>query len=328
MPDPVLPPSVTVQTAVRNGPIDHNEWSFLREVGRGTYGSVYTCINNRNGTMFATKVVWTEEDDDLAHRTLQQVINEARLLSRLKHPHIVDYLGSAHKSRYYYLFLEYVSGGSLRNVLAHIKGPLHIRMVQSYARDVLSGLQYLHQNDVVHRDLKPGNILISVDGVAKLADFGTAFDLSLLTHTKYQTICGTPAFMAPEIVRRENHTTASDMWSFGGILYEMITGQPMFPDYEPKSLMRDLKSLSLDMDWPDCHDVSDAAQNLIVQCMQYNPDNRPTAAEAAQHEFFSEEHELPEIPESIERKVQKYLSLAMVRDAEAAPKRGVSTAPV
>merc|ERR1711964_968781 len=95
---------------------------------------------------------------------------------------------------------------------------------------------------VIHRDLKPSNVLISVDGKIKLADFGTAYDLSELTHTVAQTLCGTPAFIAPEVVRKEKHTTSTDIWSLGVVIYNMITGEIPFKGIDKYALLLDLAS--------------------------------------------------------------------------------------
>merc|ERR1712096_198568 len=206
------------------------------------------------------------------------------------------------------MFLEYATGGSLRSLMCHIKGQIHVKLVQSYTQQLLEGLAYLHENGVVHRDLKPGNILISVEGVAKLADFGTAFDTNVLTHTVKQTVCGTPAFMAPEIVNRRPHTTASDIWSFGGILFEMLTGTMAFAQYESKQLMVELANGTLLVNWPAVY-YPDGAQDLVEACMAYDPEARPSAVSAQQFPFITATV-LPNTPMQMSTQVTQYLTKA------------------
>merc|ERR1712096_162407 len=102
------------------------------------------------------------------------------------------------------------------------KLPLHL--VRTYTEQILQGLKFVHEQNVIHRDLKPANIMITTKGRVKLVDFGTAFDTSKLTRTIKQTIIGTPAYIAPEVVQRGKHTTSTDIWSLGITVYEMITG--------------------------------------------------------------------------------------------------------
>merc|ERR1712096_250678 len=109
-------------------------------------------------------------------------------------------------------------------------GPIEMPTIGDLFGQLLEGLEYLHSQGVVHRDIKPDNVLLTKSGDLKLADFGTAFDLSQLTHTEKQTICGTPAYLAPEVMQRKKHTTASDIYSFGSVAFEMATGKLPFPD--------------------------------------------------------------------------------------------------
>merc|ERR1711964_710526 len=181
---------------------------------------------------------------------------------------------------YFYMYLELVSGGSLRDLLKQYRGPLDVALARNYGQQMLKGLTFLHSKEVVHRDLKPANVLITTEGVLKLADFGTAFDLSALTRTaegKIQTFCGTPPFMSPEVVRREEYTTASDVWSFGVLMFEMLTGRLPFEQKGIRELLNEIACGSNRPAWPSDHRVHINLRLLVVGCLARDSAMRPSA---------------------------------------------------
>jgi len=210
--------------------------------------------------------------------------SEIKTLSKLKHNNIVKYYGAMSTKEGFFMYMEYVSGGTLE---ARIKdlGKLDANLVKIYTAQMIRGLAFMHSNHVIHRDLKPANVLISVDGQVKLADFGTAFDLSALTHTVQQTFCGTPAFIAPEVVRKDKHTTSTDIWSLGVIIYNMITGDIPFKARDKYALLLQIGNGSIAVNYPpDCPKVF---QELIAECLQFSPLKRPTAYDLLQRPIFS-----------------------------------------
>merc|ERR1711964_258446 len=148
------------------------------------------------------------------------------------------------------------------------------KLAMIYARQMLSGLAFMHKNRVIHRDIKPANVLISADGKVKLADFGTAFDLSALTHTVLQTMRGTPAFIAPEVIRKDKHTTATDIWSMGVVFYNMLTGKIPFRAKDKYALLHKIASLQLEVDYPD--NFPPIFKEIIDECLQFDPADRPS----------------------------------------------------
>ena len=123
---------------------------------------------------------------------------------------------------------------------------------------------------MIHRDLKPGNTIVSSDGVAKLLDFGTAFDMSQVTHTMEQTLCGTPAYVAPEVVRKAKHTTASDIWSFGVLVYSMVNGDIPFKAKDGLALLYAIARGQVVLEFPDNCPL--LARDFITRCLA--PDSR------------------------------------------------------
>merc|ERR1711964_665415 len=150
----------------------------------------------------------------------------------------------------FFLYMEYVTGGSLHSCIQDL-GTIPPNLARIYTKQMLEGLEFMHKNDVIHRDFKPANVLISVDGKVKLADFGTAFDLSMLTHTIEQTFCGTPAYIAPEVVRKSKHTTSTDIWSLGVTVFHMVTGKIPFTARDKYQLLLDIASGSVELHYPE-----------------------------------------------------------------------------
>merc|ERR1712072_354007 len=183
-------------------------------------------------------------------------------------------MGSSDKG--FFMYLEYVTGGTLADRIDEL-GTLKPSLAMIYAKQMLSGLAFMHKNQVIHRDLKPANVLISAEGQVKLADFGTAFDMSVLTHTVLQTLCGTPAFIAPEVIRKEKHTTATDIWSMGVIMYNMITGDIPFSAKDKYALLHEIASGKIEVLFPENFPV--IFREIIDACLQFNPQDRPSARE-------------------------------------------------
>jgi len=156
-------------------------------------------------------------------------------------------------------------------------GALDLNLATIYATQMIQGLAFMHENRVIHRDLKPANVLISVEGRVKLADFGTAFDLSVLTHTVAQTICGTPAFVAPEVILKDKHTTATDIWSMGVIVFNMIEGSIPFKARDKYALLHKIAAKSVKVNFTS--KFTNVFREIIESCLMFEPELRPTASQ-------------------------------------------------
>ncbi len=204
-------------------------YEILGELGRGAMGVVYKARDPQIDRMVALKTVSLRgQDPDDAAEFRQRFINEAQLAGRLHHPGIVSVfdVGEEEETREPYIVLEYVSGQPLNKVLAREKKLTPLRALQ-LAEEVASALDYAHSQGVTHRDIKPGNILLTEDGHAKIADFGIA-KLNLAHFTIPGKVLGTPAYMAPEQLSGEGADGRSDLFSLGVILYAMVTGHSPF----------------------------------------------------------------------------------------------------
>ncbi|MBC7237131.1 MAG: protein kinase, partial [Chloroflexi bacterium] len=194
---------------------------LLELIGIGGAAEVYRALD-ANGRQVAVKILSERAEDDLIKRFLR----EGRVLSGLHHPHIVAIheMGEAHGLRY--LVMELVEGGSLKERLE--AGPLPWPEAVEIARQIADALGYAHRRGIVHRDVKPGNIMFTADGSAKLADFGLAHlsDASAMTRTG--TIMGTVFYLAPEQCLGHPIDARADLYALGAVLYEMLVGQPPF----------------------------------------------------------------------------------------------------
>jgi serine/threonine-protein kinase RIO1 len=222
---------------------------------------------------------------------LEEVVREVNLLAPLRHDNIVAFLGSAISGNKLVIVTEYVSGGSLTGTLQSF-GSLPVRTVKRYLGDILHGLQYLHRNGIVHRDIKPHNVLLQIDGQCKLTDFGAAAQLSTMGSNDTNVI-GTPLYMAPEACLGKA-TAASDIWSLGIMTVELITGRlPWGPEQlgEPFIPPRFIYRLGHDESVRPVVPVDDprmtsAAVDLVNQCLQREEGARATLEQLLTHPFL------------------------------------------
>ncbi|KAG5563273.1 hypothetical protein RHGRI_005879 [Rhododendron griersonianum] len=269
-----------------------SRWKKGRLLGRGTFGHVYLGFNSESGEFCAMKEVTLFSDDPKSKESAQQLGQEIALLSRLWHPNIVQYYGSETIDDRLYIYLEFVSGGSIYKLLQDY-GPLGEIAIRSYTQQILAGLAYLHAKNTVHRsvisiyqpfafrDIKGANILVDPIGRVKLADFGMAKHVT--GHSCPLSFKGSPYWMAPEVIKHANGCNlAVDVWSLGCTILEMATGKPPWNQYEGVTMFKIGNSKEL----PSIPEhLSDEARDFVRQCLQRNPLHRPTAARLLEHPF-------------------------------------------
>ncbi|KAL9667243.1 hypothetical protein QQ045_001594 [Rhodiola kirilowii] len=253
-------------------------WIKGHLLGRGSYGSVYEAMSV-DGSFFAIKEVSLVDQGTQAKQSVYQLEQEIDLLSRFEHENIVRYYGTDKDESNLYIFLELVSKGSLASL--HQRYELQDSQVSVYTRQILKGLRYLHDQGLVHRDIKCANILVDANGSVKLADFGLAKAAKL---NDVKSCKGTAFWMAPEVVNRKNqgYGLAADIWSLGCTVLEMLTQKT---PYYPLECMQALFRIGRGMP-PDIPEkLSVDARDFILKCIQVNPDSRPTAAQLLDHPF-------------------------------------------
>jgi serine/threonine-protein kinase len=200
-------------------------YRLLERIGSGAMGSVYKAHHLKLDIAVALKVL---RPSLASSRTqIERLKREAQLAARLNHPNVVRSLDVGESNGFHYLVMEFVEGKTVRDLIQ--KGPLPEKEALAIVRQVASGLAHAHANGVVHRDVKPGNIMITREGTAKLADFGLARGQQPSDLTLEHASIGTPQYVAPEQMRRGSDATPrSDLFSLGSTLYHMVTGRPPF----------------------------------------------------------------------------------------------------
>ncbi|KAJ8497758.1 hypothetical protein OPV22_008310 [Ensete ventricosum] len=220
----------TTFTISPNGRLKRKIKSWMRGVllGSGSYGMVHEGISDE-GIFFAVKEVSLLDQGSNAEQCIIQLEQEIALLSQFEHENIVQYYGTDKEDSKLYIFLELVTQGSLASL--YQKYRLQDSQVSAYTRQILNGLDYLHERNIVHRDIKCANILVHANGSVKLADFGLAKEMTKVTVLK--SCKGSVYWMAPEVINpRKSYGPAADIWSLGCTVLEMLTRQIPYPNLE------------------------------------------------------------------------------------------------
>ena len=258
----------------------YENYDVLDTIGVGTVGTIFRVRDKKSGDVYALKLLSPAVSND--ELIVARFHREILVLSKLDHPNIVRYCGQGkHDGQIFYL-MEYIRGGTIKKLLS-TQGSLGWLEVAECGRQLASALQHAHNHGVIHRDIKPGNVFLTLEGQAKLGDFGIARDLKSKDITDAGLTVGTYAYMAPELIRGERAITGEvDLYAFGCLLFEMLTGKTPFTGEnfaqifdqhlnKTPSRVRDLCS--------DCPQVLD---DIIFQLLQKDPEKRPFNARTVQ----------------------------------------------
>ncbi|KXS21292.1 kinase-like protein [Gonapodya prolifera JEL478] len=227
-----------------------------RTLGTGSFGRVHLVRHKSTGVYWAMKVLRKGEVVKL--KQVEHTVNERGILEMLDHPFLVSMLGTSQDAANLYIVLEYISGGELFSHLRRCgRFPNHVAKL--YAAEVVLAFEYLHARDIVYRDLKPENILIGSDGHIKITDFGFGKRVPDVTWT----LCGTPDYLAPEIIQAKGYGKAVDWYALGVLVFEMLAGYPPFYDEDHFKLYE--KILAGKVKWPAHFDPN--AKDLIKRLL-------------------------------------------------------------
>jgi serine/threonine protein kinase len=276
-------------------------------LGRGAFGTVYLGLDEDTGHLFALKKIQIDPTHNNASAQLDRLQNEIRLLSKVQHPNIVQYLGSSldKSAQQLLIFLEYVAGGSLMSMMSKF-GPFKEAVVRQYCMQVMRGLELLHLRGIVHRDIKSANILVDSNGNIKLSDFGAATSIATLTsHTQIveagesqlKSFAGTPYWMAPEVIRQNSYGRKCDVWALGCTLIELTTGKPPWSHLNPVTALFQIANEDEKPPTPPAH-LSPQCQDFISRCLTRDADKRPSVHDLTQHSWMVDEINFSDMADS------------------------------
>lgn len=227
-------------------------------LGTGTFGRVrlVTYNSNKKQHYFALKIL--KKSEIIKLKQVEHIKAEKSILSRIAHPFIVNLYTAFQDEKNLYMLMEYVIGGELFSQLRKV-GRFSNETARFYAAEIVLALEYLHSKNIVYRDLKPENLLIDREGHIKITDFGFA----KVVEDRTWTLCGTPEYLAPEIIQSKGHGKAVDWWALGILIYEMLAGYPPFFDENPFGIYQ--KILAGKIEFPRHFDVN--AKDLIKKLL-------------------------------------------------------------
>ena len=257
------------------------DFEILKELGCGSFGRVFLARHIKTKVLYAIKAIDKQNKTNIDEKPYFR--RELEVMYKIHHPNVVKLFGHFEDNKYCYFIMEYISKGNVYNLLTLDKKK-HIspKVVATIMKDVISAAYFLHNMDppIIHRDIKPENVLLNEGIVAKLTDFG--WSNYIQEDKERKTVCGTPIYLAPEIIKEQGHDERVDIWCIGVLLFELITGKVPFQGRDIETLKSNI--LHLKISWPD--EMNHDAKDLISKILKLDPNQRISLEDMLEHPFF------------------------------------------
>lgn len=252
-----------------------------REIGKGGFGLVWKVIHKKTQKVYCIKVI--KKDGIVQQKLVDQMNREIEIMYILNNPHCLRLKNHFEDDTNFYLVMPLASKGQLYRVLKKFR-KFDERTAAQILRETISALQYLHsfKPPIIHRDIKPENLLLNEGGRILLADYGWS-NFNMEGDVR-KTFCGTPEYIAPEMLLKKGHDTRVDIWSIGILMFELLSGYSPFVAKSNQELYQNIRRLKIQ--WPK--DMPPLAKNLISKILKLNPADRPTFDEILNHQWFKQ----------------------------------------
>ena len=258
------------------------DFTITKELGSGSFGRVYLVTHKKTKVQYALKAIDKRDKTNIEEKPYFR--REVEVMYKIHHPNVVKLFGHFEDNNYCYFIMEYISKGNIYGLIPQDKKKrLSSQIVASLIKDVISAVYFLHNMDppIIHRDIKPENVLLAEGMVAKLTDFG--WSNYMQEDEKRTTVCGTPIYLAPEIIKEQGHDERVDIWCIGVLLFELMTANVPFQGNDLETLKSNI--LKLKIAWP--RDINLDAKNLIMKILKLDPNARIPLSEMLSHPFIT-----------------------------------------
>ena len=280
-----LPLSASVQLGLEPEP-KITDFKKKREIGSGSFGRVYLATHLKTKVDYAIKVIDKRNKTNIEGKPYFR--REIEIMSKIRHPNCVRLFGNFEDENFCYFIMEYIPGGNLYTLMSNNRNTgLNIYLVASIVRDLASAIYYLHNMNppIIHRDIKPENVLLTNNSKIKLTDFGWSNYIDFEGEQR-RTLCGTPIYLAPEMIQNSGHDKHVDIWCLGVLLFELLTGTPPFIGQNRILLMKNIINVNIVWPSPPRLPIDPDAKDLISKILKKRPNERISLENMIKHNFF------------------------------------------
>lgn len=291
-------------------PLDKSQYEIIQQIGSGAFGKVYNAKCIYNNRLVAIKIL------DIYDNDFEDIKSEIKTMKLIKNDNVLELFCSFVENTNLWLIMPLMDMGSAISFVKKNNCTLSEPIIAYIIKNILLGLEYIHQQNFIHRDVKGGNILINSDGTIVLSDFGVSAYLDVHECDSHNTFVGSPWWMAPEVIKRENYDNKIDIWSLGITTLELFIGKPPNDNLDPMAAIRKTVydiSPTIESYKEMSKKGSPALNNFISKCLQKNSSLRPTAKELLLDPFIKNAIQKKDFikilkPDNIDIKINSYLN--------------------